>query len=47
MVRMLLVPALVSLFGEWNWYMPDWVARALRLPVTPTAVDRAERSGAA
>ena len=21
-VRMLLVPALVSMFGEWNWYMP-------------------------
>jgi RND superfamily putative drug exporter len=41
-VRMLLVPALVSLFDEWNWYMPAWVARALRLPVTPaTTTDRA------
>jgi RND superfamily putative drug exporter len=30
-VRMLLVPALVSLFGEWNWYLPDSVARILRI----------------
>jgi RND superfamily putative drug exporter len=33
-VRMLLVPALVSMFGRWNWYMPGGVARALRMPVT-------------
>ena len=31
-VRMLLLPALVSLFGKWNWWMPDWAARLLRLP---------------
>jgi RND superfamily putative drug exporter len=30
-VRALLVPALVSLFGEWNWYLPDWVAKVLRV----------------
>ena len=30
-VRMLLVPALVSLFGEWNWYLPRSVARVLRI----------------
>jgi putative drug exporter of the RND superfamily len=28
-VRMLLVPALVSLFGRWNWYLPPWAARLL------------------
>jgi RND superfamily putative drug exporter len=28
-VRALLVPALVTLFGEWNWWLPDGVARAL------------------
>jgi RND superfamily putative drug exporter len=28
-VRMLLVPALVSLFGQWNWYLPNVVARLL------------------
>jgi RND superfamily putative drug exporter len=31
-VRALLLPALVSLFGKWNWWMPDWAARALFLP---------------
>jgi RND superfamily putative drug exporter len=30
-VRMLLLPALVSLFGSWNWWMPRPVARLLRL----------------
>ena len=27
-VRALLVPALVSLFGRWNWWLPTWAARA-------------------
>ncbi|HZX04287.1 MMPL family transporter [Kribbella sp.] len=31
-VRMLLLPALVSLLGTANWWMPDWAARLLRLP---------------
>jgi RND superfamily putative drug exporter len=30
-VRSLLVPALVSLFGEWNWWMPHWLAKTLRV----------------
>jgi RND superfamily putative drug exporter len=30
-VRSLLVPALVTLFGKWNWYLPDWMARVLRV----------------
>jgi RND superfamily putative drug exporter len=30
-VRSLLVPSLVSLFGTWNWYLPDRVARILRV----------------
>src|SRR4051812_31914523 len=34
-VRALLLPALVSLFGRWNWWMPSWFARALRVPPTP------------
>ena len=33
-VRSFLVPALVSMFGKWNWWMPDWTARVLR--VTPS-----------
>ncbi len=34
-VRMLLVPALVSMFGRWNWWLPKWPARLLR--VQPSA----------
>jgi RND superfamily putative drug exporter len=30
-VRALLVPALVSLFGRWNWWLPSWAARAVRV----------------
>jgi len=30
-VRSLLVPALVSMFGRWNWYLPDWTAKVLRV----------------
>ncbi len=39
-VRSLLVPALVSLFGEWNWWMPPWFAKVLRIkePEPPVAV---------
>jgi RND superfamily putative drug exporter len=28
-VRALLVPALVSLLGRWNWWLPPWAARLL------------------
>jgi RND superfamily putative drug exporter len=34
-VRALLVPALVSLFGRWNWWMPVWAARILRVEPSP------------
>ena len=30
-IRALLVPALVSLFGRWNWWLPSWPARILRV----------------
>jgi len=30
-VRAVLVPAVMKLLGEWNWYLPDGVRRALRL----------------
>jgi RND superfamily putative drug exporter len=30
-IRALLVPALVSLFGRWNWWLPSWSARVLRV----------------
>jgi RND superfamily putative drug exporter len=47
-VRSLLVPALVSLLGEWNWWMPAWAAKILRLPPpTPASeiVRTASRTG--
>ena len=34
-VRSMLVPALVSMFGGWNWWMPHWAARVLRVAPTP------------
>ena len=38
-VRALLVPALVSLFGSWNWWLPKWMARLLAVRnIRPTEV---------
>jgi RND superfamily putative drug exporter len=34
-IRTLLVPSLVRLFGRWNWWLPHPVARALRVPAAP------------
>jgi RND superfamily putative drug exporter len=34
-VRALLVPALVSLFGRWNWWLPTGLARVLRVAPSP------------
>ncbi|HEV2636472.1 MAG TPA: MMPL family transporter [Actinocrinis sp.] len=38
-VRMLLLPALVSLFGEANWWMPAWASRLLRIPASEPATE--------
>jgi putative drug exporter of the RND superfamily len=40
-VRMLLLPALVSLFGDWNWLLPDRARRLLRLKPEPAVTDAA------
>ncbi len=37
-VRALLLPATVTLFGKWNWWLPRGAARLLR--VEPSGVDR-------
>ena len=29
-IRALLVPSLMSVLGDWNWYFPSWAARVLR-----------------
>jgi RND superfamily putative drug exporter len=43
-IRALLVPALVSLFGRWNWWLPAWAARPLRVAPSP-APPEPDRSG--
>ena len=42
LVRALLVPALVSLFGRWNWWLPGGLARVLRVEPSPVADVRPE-----
>jgi RND superfamily putative drug exporter len=37
LVRALLVPALVSVLGRWNWWLPDGLARVLRVEPSPLA----------
>jgi RND superfamily putative drug exporter len=34
-IRALLVPAVVSLLGRWNWWLPAPVARVLRVEPSP------------
>jgi putative drug exporter of the RND superfamily len=34
-VRALMVPALVSVMGRWNWWLPGWVAHALFVEPSP------------
>ncbi|MDQ4049844.1 MAG: MMPL family transporter, partial [Actinomycetota bacterium] len=35
LIRALLVPAIVSLFGQWNWWLPAGAARLLRVRPSP------------
>jgi putative drug exporter of the RND superfamily len=45
-IRALLVPAVVSLFGRWNWWLPKLPARLLRVePSLPPRTARGEVSG--
>jgi RND superfamily putative drug exporter len=36
-VRALLVPSLMAVFGRWNWWLPARVARVVRVPASPLA----------
>jgi RND superfamily putative drug exporter len=38
-VRALLVPALVSVLGKWNWWLPSWLARPLRVEPSPVQAE--------
>ncbi len=40
-VRALLVPALIAVLGSWNWWLPAWASRVLRIPVPPMAAEPA------
>jgi RND superfamily putative drug exporter len=40
-VRAVLVPALVSIFGRWNWWLPPSIARVLRVRPSPEPVPEA------
>jgi RND superfamily putative drug exporter len=35
-IRALLVPAVISLFGRWNWWLPSMPARLLRVQPSPS-----------
>jgi uncharacterized membrane protein YdfJ with MMPL/SSD domain len=43
-VRAVLVPATMKILGDWNWYLPDRVRRALRLRGEPPG-ERAPAGG--
>ena len=43
-VRALLVPALVALFGTWNWWMPRPLQRLLRVPAPAPSAQPASRA---
>jgi RND superfamily putative drug exporter len=46
-IRALLVPAVISLFGRWNWWLPHLPARLLRVEPSPSPRLAAEPEGAA
>ena len=39
-IRALFVPAVVSLFGRWNWWLPRMPARLLRVQPSPARAPR-------
>ena len=46
-VRCLLVPAMVALFGRANWWLPTWLARVLRVPAPAAPAALAAPAGPA
>src|ERR687898_469311 len=38
-IRAVLAPALVALFGRWNWWLPDRAARLLRVEPSPVQTE--------
>ena len=46
-VRALLVPSAMKLFGKWNWWLPDGLARVVRVEPSPLGEHRARTVPAA
>jgi RND superfamily putative drug exporter len=45
-VRMLLVPSAMKLFGRWNWWLPEWLARVVRVEPSPLGLQRPRTAAA-
>ncbi|WP_031485378.1 MMPL family transporter [Streptomyces bicolor] len=41
LIRGLLVPATVAMMGKWNWWLPAWAARVLRVAPSPVRAEAA------
>ncbi|MBB5808104.1 RND superfamily putative drug exporter [Saccharothrix ecbatanensis] len=39
-IRSVLVPATVAMMGRWNWWLPNWAARVLRVEPSPLRSER-------
>ncbi|WP_188193610.1 MMPL family transporter [Nonomuraea sp. SYSU D8015] len=43
LIRGILVPAFVAMMGRWNWWLPGWAARLLRVSPSPLLDEAPER----
>src|SRR5215210_4545951 len=46
LIRGILAPAAVSLLGRWNWWLPTWAARILRVDPSPVQAERTPEAAA-
>ena len=44
-IRALIVPAVITLMGRWNWWLPSWPARLLRVEPSPLVRPAAAEAG--
>jgi RND superfamily putative drug exporter len=42
-IRALLVPSIMKLFGRWNWWLPEWAAKVVRVEPSPLAPSSAPK----
>jgi putative drug exporter of the RND superfamily len=45
LIRALIVPAVITLVGRWNWWLPHWPARVLRVPPSLPSRTQSRREG--